>query len=89
MEQVIMSGQSFDKLLNDLKAHITEEIKTMKNVVIEKPLTYQGAADYLGIHTSTLFKRIREGKIPSSVVHKTDGSVYFLPSELHQLIKNS
>jgi hypothetical protein len=89
MNQIAMNGQDYDRLLSDLKAHITKEISGIKNIVVEKPLTYQGAADYLGIHVNTLYKRIRTGHYPSSIVHKDDGTVHFFASELYQFIKKS
>ena len=89
MNQIAMNGAEYDRLLNDIKAHITNEVKSIKGMMVEKPMTYQEAADFLNIHVNTLYKRIREGNIPSTLVHKTNGSVYFFPSELHQFIKKS
>jgi excisionase family DNA binding protein len=83
-----MTGPDYDRLLNDLKAHITQEIKTLKNIVIEKPINYDEAAKYLGIAKSTLYQRLRTGHYPPSIAHNDGGSVHFFASELQQFIKS-
>jgi excisionase family DNA binding protein len=90
MNQVLLkTNPDHDRLVNELKAHITEELKSIKSFVVEKPMTYQDAAKYLSISTRQLYRKIKAGRIPPSIVHRDDGTVYFLPSELHEHIKKS
>lgn len=84
-----MSGTNIDKLVNELKAHITEEIKSIKTLVVEKPMNYDEAAKYLGVSRRQLYRKVAAGKIPTGIVHRVNRMVYFLPSELHDHIKRS
>lgn len=74
-----------------IKEALQAVIKEMgKDVpLIEKPLSVKETADYLGIHQNTIYKRIKSGDLPTSLIHRMNGSVYFFASELHDHIKRS
>jgi hypothetical protein len=42
---ISMNGRDYDSMLKEIKAHISQEIKSIKNIVVERPLDYQGAAE--------------------------------------------
>ena len=86
MNTIVLKPNDLDRLISEMKTIFTQSVK---EVVVEKPLCIKEAAAYLKIGKSTLHKRIQNGTIPSELVHRNDGSVYFLPSELHQFIKKS
>lgn len=73
-------------IINELKAHISKELQ---GAVIEKPMCAKQAAEYLGIHENTIYKRIKNRDIPTELIHRMNGSVYFFASELRDYIKNS
>lgn len=81
---VIFTPDDYRKFLDVLKEIASTELR---NYVVERPMTSKQAADYLNISEVTLWKRIKAGKIPTDIIHRSAGSVYFLPSELHQYIK--
>lgn len=83
----INSEPTAHSILAELKQHIANEIKNM--AIVERPLCAKAAADYLLIHENTLYRRMKSGEIPESVIHRTGGSVYFFPSELRDYLKKS
>jgi excisionase family DNA binding protein len=83
----IITPTEFERFIAEVNKTLTREVEKIKGSVIEKPMTIKEAADYLRIHENTLFKRIRDGVIPPELVHRVDGTAYFLPSELHRFIK--
>lgn len=56
--------------------------------VVERPLDRQGAADYIGISVSKFDRLRRAGIIKPHKIEKLTTNFY-LPSELHELIKKS
>lgn len=71
--------------VRDIVAQVVKEM----NLVVEAPLDKTGAAKYLKISVKTMERRFREGDLPASLRHHIAGSIYFLPSELHEFIKAS
>lgn len=85
-QAVIFTPDEFDAFLSNLK-DIAKD--ALKQHVVEKPMTAKEAAAYLNVTEKTLWERIRKGKMPADLVHRSAGSVYFFATELHQYIKNS
>jgi hypothetical protein len=56
--------------------------------VVEKPMTRKEAMEYLGIGEASFHKLVNSGVIKRHVLEGFS-TPFFLPSELHQLIKNS
>lgn len=83
---VIFSPSEFQQFLSKLKEIIKSELK---GFVVEEPMTTKEAASYLNISESALWKRIKKGQVPADLIHRSAGSVYFFPSELHQFIKSN
>jgi excisionase family DNA binding protein len=86
---IILTPDNFERFTSEMREHITKQVETIKGSVIEKPMCVKEAADYLRIAERTLYARIQSGAIPSNLVHRVDGSVYFFPSELCQFIKKN
>lgn len=85
-QAVIFTPDDFRQFLAQLREIVKKE---MKGYVVEEPMTSKEAASYLNITEKTLWERIRKGKMPADLIHRSVGSVYFLPSELYQYIKSS
>lgn len=83
---VILKPEDFKNLISEVRAMLEGGVK---GYMVERPMTAKEAAAYLKVTPWTLWDRIRKGVIPSELIHRSAGSVYFLPSELHQYIKNS
>jgi excisionase family DNA binding protein len=86
---VILTPNEFDRLISEVKSHLSKQVEGIKGTIIEKPMCVKQACEYLGIHENTLYKRMRSGVIPPGVVHRVDGTLYFFASELFQFIKKS
>ena len=85
-QAIIFNPDDFRRFLTELKEIARTELK---GYVVEEPFTAKEAASYLNITEKTLWERIRKGKVPSDLIHRNVGSVYFFASELHQYIKES
>jgi hypothetical protein len=55
----------------------------------EPLLTKAEAAEYLRIEYRTLEKRLKSGVYPARLIHRVDGSIYFLASELLEFVKSN
>jgi hypothetical protein len=86
---IILTPNDFERLVVELKEHLSKEIQSIKDRSIEKPICRKEAAAYLGIHVDTLDRRIENSKIPASVVHQIDGQRVFFKSELYDFVKKS
>jgi hypothetical protein len=64
---------------------LVPEIK--KALVPESLLTKAEAAEYLRIEYRTLEKRLQKKVYPARLIHRVDGSIYFLASELLEFVK--
>jgi len=53
-------------------------------LLFEKPMNYEGAAEYLFISVDHLRRLVMQNKVP---YHKPEGRVYFFTSELNKYIK--
>ena len=72
-----------DKIILEKIKSIEEQLQTQN----EKPLTIQGAADYLEISKSYLYKLTAKKQIPH---HKPNGKlIYFNKSELNEWVYQS
>lgn len=86
MDQVVIfKPDDFDRFLDRLKGVAAE---TMKDFVVEKPMTVKEAAEYLRVSERTMWRRINSGDLPAELIHRSGGSVYFFPSELHNYLRN-
>lgn len=65
-----------------------EVAKHLSGHIIEEPIDKEGAARFLKIHVKTLERKLKSGAIPTKVIHRIDGLIYFFPSELNQFIKS-
>lgn len=83
---VVFEPADFQVFLDSLKQIVRDE---MKGYVVETPFTAREAAAYLRITEKTLWERIRKGKMPADLVHRSAGSVYFFASELEAYLKRS
>lgn len=84
-----ITPEGLDRIASNIRQQVADGFTELKAFVIEKPMTRKEAADYLGIGLTALDNRIKRGDIPGKYVHKNGGTPYFLPSELHELIKKS
>ena len=74
--------------LTKLMPTIAEQISVnLKDYLIEKPHNVAETAGYLGVHEQTLYKWIREAKIPSRLVHRIGSTHFFFLSELRDHLK--
>lgn len=85
-QAVILRPDDFQAFISELKEVVKSEIR---GYVVEEPLTVKQAAAYLKVTEGTLWKRIDRGAIPTSVVHRSGGGVYFFASELEAYLKNN
>jgi predicted DNA-binding transcriptional regulator AlpA len=85
-QAVIFNPDDFQQFLSELKAIAKAELR---GYVVEEPMTAKEAASFLNITEKTLWERVRKGKLPTELIHRNVGSVYFFASELHQYIKNN
>jgi excisionase family DNA binding protein len=82
-------GPYLDAALRELKEHLTGELTSqLKSCVIEKPNNAEETAAYLKVHVNTLYRWIRDREIPSRLVHRIGGAVFFFPSELRDFVKS-
>lgn len=84
---IILNPNDFDRLIKEVKQHLSQEVENIKTAIIEKPMCVKEAAEYLGVNASTLHRRLKNGTIPASLKHELDGSTYFFKSELYQYLK--
>jgi hypothetical protein len=89
MNATILTPNDFDRFTDSMKEHLLNIAKEIKGSVIEEPMLKDKAAKYLQITPRTLDRRIKNRIIPPEYIHKVDGTIYFLPSELHQFVKGS
>jgi hypothetical protein len=87
MNAIVLQQQDFDRFVSEIKSHLTKEVESIKSTVIERPMCVKEAAEYLRINEATLHRWRKDGYLPETLVHRINGSVYFLPSELHAFIK--
>lgn len=70
-----------------MKENISDRLTLIENYLknkTDKPLTFQEAAEYLGISKSTLYKKTAKKKIP---FYKNQGKlIYFKKSELNDWV---
>lgn len=86
-KQISMSTEpTVQSMMAELKAHISKELK---GAVVEKPMCGKEAALFLGIHESTIYKWLRNETIPTRLIHRIGGSVFFFASELQEFVKRS
>ena len=83
---VVFEPDDFRVFLESLREIVRDELKSY---IVEKPMTTREAAAYLRITEKTLWERIRKGKMPADLVHRSAGSVYFFASELEAYLKRS
>jgi hypothetical protein len=56
--------------------------------VVERPMSRKEAMDYLGVSDATFCKLVNTGVVKRHLLEGLS-TPFFLPSELHKLIKNS
>jgi excisionase family DNA binding protein len=81
-----LTPTDFDKLMNGLVQKTAEVVAKMKT--IEDPITKTEAAKYLKITYRTLNRKIDEGVIPTSLLHRIDGTILLYKSELEAYVKS-
>lgn len=86
-QAVIINPSDLDRFISEMRVTFVEELTKAKSQVIEKPLTRGEAAAYLSISTSALDRRVKNGSIPTSLVHYNGGTTYFFASELNRFLK--
>lgn len=86
MNSILLTPTDFNRLLSEVKTYID---KANESRLVEKPLTVKEAASYLNMNVTTFYRKLKRGAIPSTLIHRNEGTVYLLPSELHQFIKRS
>jgi excisionase family DNA binding protein len=75
---------------NSEVAHLMNLIvKELRGHVVERPMCVKEAAEFLGISQRTMYQWIKDGVIPSKVVHYKGSRPFFFPSELRDEIKRS
>jgi excisionase family DNA binding protein len=90
MTGTVLQPNDFDRLLSEMKSFVREELKSVQMPPEnDRPICAKEAAAYLGIGQTTFWERIKTGKIPSILIHRNGGSVYFFKSELRQFLKAS
>ena len=65
---------------------VLAEIKELM-AIEERPHNVKDTAKYLGIHHVTLHKWMREGKIPSKLIHQIGNAHFFFLSEIRTHLK--
>lgn len=77
-----LSGPQFAEFVAEIERR---ERRRALDLATEEPLTCcKDAAKFLGLHVNTLYRRMKEGKIP---FHTDGGKEYFYRSELNTYIK--
>ena len=73
--------------LNPAVQTAQEIINTVKELLIEKPVSAKEAAEYMGICQASLYRQISRGQFPAQLVHKSLGRHYFFLSEIREYLK--
>jgi excisionase family DNA binding protein len=89
MEIIQLSRAELNDLVIELKKHITEELKSLKEKKAEQPLSPKEAAKYLKISMGTYYCRVKTGEIPERLLHRKGRKVQLFESELEHYIKES
>lgn len=81
-----IQGQDIPKMVDEIVERVTAKLAKMK--LSEDPLTKDEAAMYFRISIKTLEQRIKDGKLPTSLIHRNQGTVLFYKSELETYVKS-
>lgn len=82
----VMSDDQLDRLI---QRAMQEGFQQGQKKSYEKPLTKKEAAAFLRINPWTMDRRFKTNKLPASLRHVVDGSIYFFASELQEFLKKS
>jgi hypothetical protein len=80
---IILEPRDFDKLINELKETLRDELKKVRHEVRESPMTKKETARYLKCHVNTVDKNW------THLRHLVAGTPYWFASEIENELKNS
>jgi hypothetical protein len=77
----------FSEMETRLRQSLTEEIRNARTAEVEKGLSAKEISAHLSISTATLWRRFRQGKYPTSLIHRDAGRPKFYISQFEKFIK--
>lgn len=82
---IVMTPDELSRLEFVLIERVEKRLAELKTMMVEKPMTFKDAADFLSLHPKALHRWFKNGE---QIPHYRVGSrKYFYPSQLNEYIK--
>jgi len=80
--------QSLETVIAEIKAHLSNEISGIKELVEEVPMNAYESAKFLKIAKNTFYIWAKTGVLPPEVIHHVGSEIRCYPSQLNKFIKS-
>lgn len=82
------SERTIESIVAEIKAHLSSEIHGLQQMAIERPYNAKESAAFLKINVKTFYRWIKDGVIPSDIIHYVGSNIMCYASDLDRFVKS-